>query len=69
MEHGEGREGMVLRGCIGLGENVSVLEVLSIGAHLEVFLEGFFTLDGRDGRVFDVGIGVGVLRCHIELGV
>ena len=49
-------EGMVLRGSIGLRENVSVLEILSVGAHLEMLLEGFFALDGRDGGVFDVGV-------------
>ena len=54
---------MVLRGCIGLRENVSVLEILSVGAHLEVFLEGFFTLDRRDGGVFDVGVCF--LCCHV----
>ena len=58
-------EGMVLRGCIGLRENVSVLEILSVGAHLEVLLEGFFALDGRDGGVFDVGVCF--LCSHFEL--
>lgn len=56
---------MVLRGCIGLRENVSVLEILSVGAHLEVFFEGFFALDGGDGGVFDVGVCL--LRRHFEL--
>ena len=54
---------MVLRGCIGLRENVSVLEILSVGAHLQVFLEGFFALDGGDGGVFDVGVCF--LCCHV----
>ena len=56
---------MVLRGCVALREDVSVLEILGIGAHLEVFFEGFFALDGGDGGVFDVGVCF--FCCHVEL--
>lgn len=63
----KGREGKwgSLRGCVCLREDVSVFEILGIGAHLEVFLEGFFALDGGDGGVFDVRVCF--LCCHVEL--
>lgn len=48
--------------CIRCGvcvtQDVPILEILDVGTHLEVFFEGFLTLDGGEGRLVDRGGGV-----------
>ena len=47
--------GDCLRGGVGVEEDVSVLQVLWVGAGLEVFLEGVAAFEGGDGGGVDFG--------------
>ena len=51
-----------VRSGVGVTEDVSVLEILGVGAHLQVFFEGFLAVDGGEGGRVDGGVGVFV--CH-----
>ena len=52
-----------VRSGVGVAEDVSVLEVLGVGAHLEVFFEGFLAVDGGEGGLVDGGV-CGCFVCH-----
>ena len=49
--------GVDSRGCTGVVKDVAVFEVLSIGACLEMFLEGLLTLERGERRLVDEGLG------------
>lgn len=53
-----------VRSGVCVAQDVAVLEVLGVGAHLQVLFEGFVLVDGGEGRLVDEGGGVGVWVCH-----
>lgn len=46
----------LIRCSIGIMQDIPVLQVLGLGAHLQVFLERFLTLDWGEWRLVDIGV-------------
>lgn len=51
------REWISLRCSISLRQDIPILEILGIWAHLKMLLERLLALDGREGRLVDIGVG------------